>query len=620
MVSPVHENQAAEEFPVVIVGAGPVGLSLALGLARLGVRSVVLEKNQSTSVQSKAPGIHIRTREIFREWGVEERMLAEGVLRESFELYDAGRESGSFLEIAFDELRDEAERPGLFFLEQGRTEALLLEAVLESGFCDVRFGCEVIGMETEPGPVGHGDGAGSNGAHRHAGENQWGEVVYRQNGKEHRVRGRFLVGCDGARSFVRRALGLPFDGQTYSIRPVLADVRIEDARDELPWPRLYNGADGMTAGLQLRPNHWRIIRLESGDPNRGDEVGDDEIQARVNELFGTGAVERIWASRFRIHLRHAPTFRVDNVILAGDAAHIHSPAGGLGMNTGIQDAHNLAWKLVYSLHGGDTERLLESYDIERREVAVENVSGYADLITRIFLLSPRIVRSLAFLFMRLMIKLPRARRRALTRATMIAWGYPASPLLDENAFSGKAEAVGRRLPNVRLWDATGQEVRLCDTVKGAPMLIVVGRAKHPQAVALCRKLGIPTLTIGAEGGFVPQDPTTVETGGIDMSLDGAAVGGDGSIAGGILKMKQADLSLLLKSGNGLIFVRPDKHIAWAIDADGGNGHLQLDAGAFLHPLGWRVDAWPEAAGEVDERFVKVFNRPHPRAETGSPTA
>jgi 2-polyprenyl-6-methoxyphenol hydroxylase-like FAD-dependent oxidoreductase len=107
-------------------------------------------------------------------------------------------------------------------------------------------------------------------------------------------------------------------------------------------------------------------------------VSDDEVRDRVRETLADGPSENVWSSRFRIHLRSRPRFRVGRIVLAGDAAHIHSPAGGMGMNGGIQDAHNLAWKLAAALDGGDTERLLESYDVERRAVAAEHASRYAD--------------------------------------------------------------------------------------------------------------------------------------------------------------------------------------------------------------------------------------------------
>ena len=193
--------------PVAIVGAGPVGLSLALGLARRGVRSTVLERKPTTSAHSKAPGIHMRTREILRQWGVEEPFLAEGELLSDFSLHSAHPGRRPLLHVDFSCLADDAEQPGMLILEQGRTEALLLEAVRASGWCDVQFGAEVVGLRADR------DGVRLTVRHRgHAGHA--GDAV--EGGGQRAVDASFVVGCDGANSFVRDALALPFEGFTYT--------------------------------------------------------------------------------------------------------------------------------------------------------------------------------------------------------------------------------------------------------------------------------------------------------------------------------------------------------------------------------------------------------------------
>jgi hypothetical protein len=207
----------------------------------------------------------------------------------------------------------------------------------------------------------------------------------------------------------------------------------------------------MTAALRLRPKLWRIIRLERGEAVKAEDVPVDEMRRRAAEVLGTGPVDIVWASRFRIHLRSAPRFQVGRVLLAGEAAHIHSPAGGQGMNAGIQDAHNLAWKLAAALEGGDVERLLASYNIERRAVAVESVARYTDAITRVFLQTPPTIRRGAFGLLRLVLATPGLRERMLRRTAMLDLAYPASPLLD----AGKRSA-GLRLPNPLLTPPEGR--------------------------------------------------------------------------------------------------------------------------------------------------------------------
>jgi 2-polyprenyl-6-methoxyphenol hydroxylase-like FAD-dependent oxidoreductase len=494
-----HDPAGGTAAPVAIVGAGPVGLALALGLARHGVRSVLVEREESTSEWSKAPGIHIRTREIFRQWGVEERFLEAGELLRTLTLHSPAPGGRPLASVDFSDLETEADRPGLLILEQARTESLLLEAVRESGLCEVRFATEAVGLEHG------GDGA---------------TLKLRSPHGSRSLETPFVVGCDGAGSFVRDALGLPFEGITYPVRPMLADVRIDDDRDALPWPRTRNGPGGITTAIRLGPGLWRLIRLERGEPREGEEVPEQELDDRVAEVLGEGPFDRVWASRFRIHRRSSPRFRVGRVLLAGDAAHVHSPVGGLGMNGGIQDAHNLAWKLAYALRGGDTDRLLDSYEVERRAVIVERVSRYTDLATRIFLDSPSTIREAAFLLFRLLLRHPRLRRMNLRRTAMLDLDYPVSPLL-----SGDERSAGVRLPNPLLRSPDGADVRLYDLLPNTPVLLEFSE-NYDAGI----ELPVGDVIRFGPGGY--REPS------------------------GLLRR-------LLGAREGWVLVRPDAHVAWA---------------------------------------------------------
>lgn len=506
---------AAASIPVVIIGAGPVGLSLALGLARQGVRSVLLEKNPATSEYSKAPGIHVRTREILRQWGIEERFLEAGVLKPELTLHNAVPGRRPLVSMGFAELDTEADRPGVLFLEQSHTERLLLEAVRESGMCDVRFDAEAVGLDRRD------DGA---------------TVAVRRGGDTYSLDAPFVAGCDGASSFTRKALGLPFDGITYSVRPMLADVCVADERDALPWPVARNAPGGFTFAFRLSPGLWRIVRLDLSEAPDGEEVPAEEVRLRVRELLGEGPVEIVWASRFRIHRRSAPRFRVGRVLLAGDAAHVHSPVGGQGMNAGIQDAHNLAWKLARTLRGGDRERLLDSYDVERRAVVVGSVTPYTDVMTRLFLQVPQIARAGAFFLLRAALTIPRFRRMSLRRTAMIDLDHGASPLLDP-----QERSAGVRLPNPLLRSPDGTEVRLYNLLPVGPVILIVadeGDAGGDLPVEAAIRIG--------PGGYV--DPSGLLQG-------------------------------LLGRSDGWILVRPDTHVAWA------RGRLEGIEHAVRHALG-----------------------------------
>jgi 2-polyprenyl-6-methoxyphenol hydroxylase-like FAD-dependent oxidoreductase len=508
-----------ERVPVAIVGAGPVGLALALGLARHGVRSLVLERAATTSSTSKAAGIHVRTREILRRWGVEAAFLDEGTLLDRVTVRRVG-DGRRLFEVDLRTLVAEARDPGLLILEQDRTEALLLDAVVASGHAEVRFGAEVTGLAQD---------------HREV------RLTVGQAGRDRTVVADHVVGCDGASSTVRRELGLPFEGRTYALRPVLADVELSDRRDALPWPRLHDGAGGLTVGLRLRPGRWRIIRLAhdhgpaDDSPSDGEDVTDAEVAAHAARVLGDGPVEVTWASRFRIHRRAAPRFRHGRVLLAGDAAHVHSPVGGQGMNAGIQDAADLAWKLATALDGGDADRLLDAYDVERRAVVVEAVSGTTDVVTRVFLQSPRWVRATAFAVAGLGLRLPGMARLAARRASMLDLDLPSSPLLPADA-----RHAGRRLPDVLLVRPDGREVRLHDLLPVGAAVVEVAASTDTRTEA-----SAPSATAHR----CPVLPVRAWL----------------RVGPGALRDPSGQLARLVGPRGGWILVRPDGHVAAVSD-------------------------------------------------------
>lgn len=503
--------------PVAIVGAGPVGLSLALGLARQGVRSVLLERKRTTSRTSKAPSVHVRTREVFRQWGVEERFLATGALWNPVIMHAVDAGCRALIELDFSELAPEAERPGILILEQSETERLLLEAVLESGMCDVHFEADVVAVAQDEEAV---------------------RLTISGAGGERSLRAEYAIGCDGASSTVREALGLPFEGSTYALRPMLADVEVEERRDEVPQPRAWTGPGGYAFAARLRPGLWRVVNLARSEPEH-DEVPDEEVRTWCERLLGPGPSRVVWASRFRIHVRASPRFRVGRVLLAGDAAHVHSPASGLGMNGGIQDAHNLAWKLASTVRGGDAERLLDSYEVERRAVVVETTSRYTDRLTRLFLGTPPLVRKAAWAGLRAFMRVA----PLLRRTAMVDVAYPPSPLLQRSD-----RAAGVRLPNPLLRGPEGQRVRLHELLPNAPALLDVTQERWEQAPD---EVAVDHVIRIGRGGY--EDPSGLLHG-------------------------------LLANGDGRILVRPDMHVAWAMRRREAMGRAALDD-AVQHALG-----------------------------------
>jgi 2-polyprenyl-6-methoxyphenol hydroxylase-like FAD-dependent oxidoreductase len=467
-----------QTFSVIIVGAGPVGLALALALTHHGVRSLVLEKKPALSAHSKALGLLPRTLEIFQQWGILGPFLDAGQFLSRVSVWAVGRPSPPAT-LDLSSLARVSAVPGVLILPQDRTEALLLEQVRAQGRTEVRFGHEVRGFrQDEAGVI---------------------VQVASQKGSVHELRASYLVGCDGPHSRVREQFGWPLAGKTYPTRMLLADVRLDDERDDLPWPRVAPQPRGVLAALRYQPRHWRIISTLAPGESEADAAGDRAITGRVERLFGPGPFERVWASTFRIHCRTSPHFRQGHALLAGDAAHINSPVGGQGMNSGIQDAHNLAWKLARALHDGDgvtSEALLASYELERRGAVTGSVDRITDFLTRFVLLPGPLIRVPFVVLAGLALSRPALRHRILLRLGMLDTRYPSSPLI-----SGTGALLGARAPDGELMaaDANGDSPRrLFDLVDRQAILLLFDDGRLPgwdPAPVRARLADVPGLTV-----------------------------------------------------------------------------------------------------------------------------
>ena len=316
-------------WPVMIVGAGPVGLTLALGLAQQGIRSLVLEKKARLDEHSRALVVVARTLDVLASYSVADRFLREGCFLEQLTLYDVDRRERA-LTLSFAEVASATAYPGLLILPQDRLECLLLDHVLATGLCEVRFGHEFASYKEAAGHV---------------------QVSFvDQGGVPTTTSVSFLIGCDGAHSTVRRWSGQDLKGATFPVRVFLCDVALADAgRDALSFPRFQVRPSGLVGALRYQPRHWRLLGTLAAGESEEQAVSQERLSQLVTHLLGPGPFEQIWTGVFSIHQRLASWFRKGRVLLAGDAAHLSSPAGGQGMNSGMQDAHNLAWKLALVL-------------------------------------------------------------------------------------------------------------------------------------------------------------------------------------------------------------------------------------------------------------------------------
>ncbi len=331
------------EFDVVIVGGGPVGLWLASELALAKVKVIVLERRTERITQSRALTVHGRTLEVFALRGIADRFLS------------LGRPIAGFHFGGLDTLLDfstlDSRFPFTLFLPQATTERLIEERALELGV-DIRRGFSVEALEQ------HTDDVVVDGRNGHA---------------SFRFVARYVVGADGARSVVRHALGIDFAGQAAQHTMTLADV-VLDAPPERPVLTLVNEGGGLVVAPRGDGIHHRMGVIDASSSRHvspSDPVSLAEVAASAARIFGRDLRPRdpVWISRFTDELRLAQHYRKSRVFLAGDAAHINPPMGGQGMNVGIQDSMNLGWKLARVIHGTAPDALLDTYQSERWLVA-----------------------------------------------------------------------------------------------------------------------------------------------------------------------------------------------------------------------------------------------------------
>ena len=380
-----------DERDVVIAGGGPVGLTLALGLARAGLDVLVLEKRASASEHSHAPAIWPGTQEALAEMGLLDRFRRRGISLSCPQVWDADRDA-SLIRLPVAELEDETSHPRLLVLPQSETEALLCEEIRNTVGVELRFSSKVSGFIQDSFGV---------------------DVSYRRFGHEERVRAKYVAGCDGAHSTVREHLGGRLEGKTYATRLVLADIRISGLED-LAFPRI-STTPRLVIALRLKPDLWRLVLPYCGrpppDPARW-------VPQAAASLFGRGAEELVWSEDFRLHRRVSSHWVKGRIVLAGDAAHLDSPVGGDGLNAGIQDAKLLCRALEEAV-AVDHPQPLVNYVANRRRTVERGVNAYADMATRCLLLGGgRMIRP-AFAMARMLFAVPGWRRRILRRLALI---------------------------------------------------------------------------------------------------------------------------------------------------------------------------------------------------------
>ncbi|SDQ07139.1 FAD-dependent monooxygenase [Quadrisphaera sp. DSM 44207] len=351
---------------VLVVGAGPTGVMAACWLARCGVDAVVVDGKAGPTRESRALALQARTLEVYDQLGVVDRVLERARVADAVA---PGYERRSFGRVELGELGGGVTPyPRIHVLEQSENERLLVEHLQRLGG-RVRWGHRLTALRD-------GDGGASGAGGTSGGASGEGPGVVAELQGPHgavRVRARYCIGADGASSTVRSLRGIPFEGVTNAGTFFVADAA--GVRGLVPGA--VNARPGATSFLLTFPmgagERHRLVGLVQ-DADGDGAVDEGDVRALLQRVYGVVWGPTTWSSTYRVHHRVAATFRDGPVLLAGDAAHVHSPVGAQGMNTGLQDAHGLALKLVDVLAGTASDASLDRYDAERRPVARHLVS------------------------------------------------------------------------------------------------------------------------------------------------------------------------------------------------------------------------------------------------------
>lgn len=345
---------------ILIVGAGPTGLALAAELRRRNIDALIVDKQAEGANTSRAAVVHARTLEVLEPLGVVPEMLDRGVVVPIFRARDRDR---ALLEIDFRHLK--TRYAFTLMCPQNRTEAILLTRLKALGGRVARP-FELTGLEAQSGSV---------------------DARIKTPDGLHALRAKWLVGCDGAHSFVRDAAGISFEGGAYEQGFMLADVRMDWplSREEVS---LFFSPAGLVVVAPLPDDQFRIVATVDDPPEQPDTAYVQGIIDARGPMKGERRIHQIvWGTRFHIQHKVVATLRSRRVLLCGDAAHVHSPAGGQGMNTGIQDAITLAEPLIRALTKGDPVGL-DGWSERRHEIA-HSVVNLTDRMTRAATLKSR---------------------------------------------------------------------------------------------------------------------------------------------------------------------------------------------------------------------------------------
>ena len=418
---------------VLVVGAGPTGLTLAAQLRAFGATLRLIDRQPDRVHESRALGVQPRTLEVLRGLGLAEELIARGNDAVWLQLHAGGRVVRVRL---FGLGLDDTAYPFLLLVSQAETEQVLGERLAGQGVAIERE-VELIGFHTDPDAVTC--------------------TLRHRDGRTETVRARYLVGADGAGSTARHGARIPFKGGAYPQTFALADLEVDGLDGDAA--HAFIGEVGILLCFPLgRPASWRLLATHPAIQGSREPSGPtmEELQALADTFTGGRLRLRdpVWRTYFGLQHRHAARYQTDRIFLAGDAAHVHSPAGAQGMNTGIQDAWNLGWKLALVSRGTARTALLATYDAERRPVGGFVVRSTDRAFSAATSTSPlvRILRTrLVPRLLPLALRFDRAVASGFRTVAQLDIRYRNSPAVQEGRPRlRRGPRAGHRLPDARI--------------------------------------------------------------------------------------------------------------------------------------------------------------------------
>ncbi|MCG1028560.1 FAD-dependent monooxygenase [Virgibacillus halodenitrificans] len=437
---------------VLIIGAGPTGLMLANMLHTYGIHFRIIDKKQGPSRYSKALGIHPRAMEIMELAGLSAPFLKHGFLAKHAQLYSNNK---PLFRINFSLLNRDTDYSFLNIIPQRETE-LILENHLPPK--KVERGKRLTNLIQEHNGV---------------------KALIQGQTEEEEVSARFVVGCDGAHSSTRKILQMPFEGKSEGVSVMLGDVKLKQSpfREYL---NLISNKNGLLFVAPFKGEYTRIIVIDLTKQGRHfpSKVDMNTFRASISHVYGESLEieDPYWLSGLTTSHRHAASYRDGNVLLAGDAAHVHNPVGGQGMNIGFQDAVNIAWKLAYVIKNNFHPTLLDSYQQERKPIAAEIIKKTSRMINVISMNQPWAIQTRNNM-MKSILQRPSIQKKVMKNLSQLTHDYTGTAY-SKHILKLTGRPAGVRVPPLRMVTATWENINVYELLRSGECLFLVYGNEH----------------------------------------------------------------------------------------------------------------------------------------------